>query len=115
MEKGIFDIQLMKLPMTNGCHCKEQSNGSHLCHGRKGITIIKTINLSVPFCNQSSFESINVTIRTDFNCIYPSTTNSLFAWGKWHKLPSMTVVKSLHFFNHCLSPSRMIKCFFHTF
>ncbi|BAU01951.1 hypothetical protein VIGAN_11133500 [Vigna angularis var. angularis] len=103
----------MKWPVTNGCHGKEETNSSHLGYRRESVTIIKTINLSVTFCNKPSFEPINFTIRANFNCIHPSTTNRLFSWGKGHQLPSITMVKSLHFCNHSLSPSRMIKCFFH--
>jgi len=115
MKEGIFDIQLMKRPVTYCCHCKEEANSSHLGHGRESVTIVKAINLSVPFCNQSGFEPMNLTIRANFNCIHPSATNNLLARWEGHELPSMIAFKSLHLCNHGLSPSRMIKCFIHIF
>jgi len=115
MKEDIFDIQLMKWPVTNCCHGKEEANSSHLGHEIETVTTIKAINLSVPFCNQSGFEPINLTIWANFNCIHSSATNNLLARWEGHGLSSVITFKSLHLCNHGLSPSRMIKCFIHIF
>lgn len=42
--------------MTYNRRGKEESHNSHFGYGRKHITILKAIDLSISFGNQSSFE-----------------------------------------------------------
>ncbi|RDX70595.1 GBF-interacting protein 1, partial [Mucuna pruriens] len=93
-------------PMTNNNRGKKE---------RKNITIIKAIYLSVPLDNQFGFRTINFTIWANFTSIHPSTTNSRLPRKKGNQHPNTTMLKSLHFINHGLSPSRMIKCFIDIF
>ncbi|KAL2656120.1 hypothetical protein AAZV13_04G103300 [Glycine max] len=110
MEESILNVKLMKRPMTHGCHSKKQTNSGDFSHRRKGVTLIKAINLSITFSYQSNLKPINLTIRPNFNCIDPSTTHSLLARWKRNKFPSTIIFKGLHFINHSLLPSRMTKC-----
>ena len=75
MKEGIFNIQLKKQPGTHSSHGEKQTDKSNLGNGGEGVTIIKTINLSISFSNQAGLKAINLTIRTNLNCVDPMTTN----------------------------------------
>ncbi|BAT97495.1 hypothetical protein VIGAN_09095300 [Vigna angularis var. angularis] len=96
MKKDIFNVQLVKGPLTDGSHSKQNTNNTDFSHRRKSITIIKATDLSISLSYQTSFKTINFTSRTNLNSINPSTTNRLLTRRKRNKVPSAIVFKCLH-------------------
>lgn len=77
-EKSIFNVQPIKGPISDICY---------FSHERESITIIKSKYLNIPFGNQASLKTINLAIRTNFDCINPTTNNDRYTWSKRNKLP----------------------------
>jgi len=48
-KENIFNIELMKMSMMNGCHDKEKMDNGHFSHQRESIIAIKPIDLNVSF------------------------------------------------------------------
>lgn len=57
-----------------------------------------------------SFETIYITGSIDLTSIDPFTTHKLLTNRRMHKFQSTIVFNCMHFINHGLLPSRMIKC-----
>ena len=82
MNEGIFNIQLIKWPGTHSNHGEKETDKSNLGNGGECVTIIRTINLSISFSNQAGLKAINLTIKTNLNCVNPTTTNGNLPNGK---------------------------------
>jgi len=80
-------------------HSKEKSNCANLCHKRRSITLVKSINLHICFGRQPNFKAINFTTEPNFNNISPSIQR------EEEQAP----------INHGLSLSRMVKCLMNSF
>ena len=75
MEKCVFDVQQIQGPKAYSSHRQEKMNESHLGNRRKSVIVFEAIYLSMPLGNQTSFNTIHSTIRTNLNNINLTTTN----------------------------------------
>ncbi|RDX87762.1 hypothetical protein CR513_30726, partial [Mucuna pruriens] len=80
-------------------------NRGHLSNKRKGVCVILAIKMGVPFGNKVILLLINLTVKTNFNCVNPLTSNQSFAQREGHQLPSTISMKNNHLVYHDLTPS----------
>lgn len=62
------------------------------------------------FGNLSLFKAVNLTIWLNINCVNLFVSKNILSRRKRNKLPCLVLVKNLHFINHGLLSSRMVKC-----
>ena len=75
MKKDIFNIKLVEIPIISGCQGNKKSNICHLRKMGKGVKIVHTIGLGIPFSNKEDFQPINGSIGINLHFEHPTTTN----------------------------------------
>ena len=107
IQKGILDIHLKDLPLSNGCNCNHSTNCRHLCNWGKCLLVVKTILLGIPFCYKSSLISFNRATIFCFYLLHLTTNYHIFPRRKRNRVPCMSLMKSSEFFSHNIQPKRI--------
>jgi len=112
--ENVFNVKLVKWPATNNSHSRKKPNNVDFGPERV-IIVARSINLCISFGHQLNLKMINFTTRFNFNSIELFTTNSLLSKWRMNRLPRAIACRNLHFINHGLSSSMMIRCFMNSF
>ena len=73
IQKGIFNMKLRYMPLTNRNYYNKSTNSNHFCNMSKYLLTINVILLRVSFCNQYNFVLLNRSIKISLDLIYPTT------------------------------------------
>lgn len=78
MQECVVHIKLMKMPASYGGNTQEDADGGELGNWSKSFPIIKPLNLTVAFSNETSFVAFNTAVRFKLHLIDPFATDGMF-------------------------------------
>ena len=108
MEKSIFYIQLMERPIFSYSNSKNTADSNKFCNWSKGVTIVKTFNLSVNLGHKTSLMMLNGSIGLKFCFENPFVANWFLTRRKRCEGPCMVSFQGLELSSHGLTPMRVM-------
>ena len=104
-ERGFY-IKLSQLQIQLCYQGQQNSNRGMFNNWRKYLIIINSLLLSVAFSYQSCLVADIILLgKSFFLCKYPFASNCLLSFWQLCQLSCVVLLKGLHLFIHCTSPS----------
>lgn len=112
VQKCITNIKLPNRPSKTYCQREYNTYRDGLDNRTKGVKIIKAVSLCEPRGHQSSFMTINHSIRQKLKAKNPFATYRLEVDGRRHESPCAFAVHCINFRFHCGTPLQTRQCTF---
>jgi hypothetical protein len=82
-------------------------NSGSFDYWTKGVSVVKTRELSVSFSNKTGLESVNRSVRLILHAKNPFGTHNVCFGRSRNKIPSAIFTESVEFFIHSSEPCRV--------